>query len=60
MTMITNVVPFRFYQVRPNDEGMTINDIGIRFDVAPEKVKRDNADPHAPLTPGEMLFIQYS
>ncbi len=60
MTMTTNVVPFRFYQVRKNDEGMSINDIGRRFDVAPGQIIRDNADLHAPLTPGEMLFIQYN
>jgi len=56
---LTPVIPFRFYEVRTTDEGLTLNDIGQRFKVSPERIEREGPDQGGLLAVGEMLLIKF-
>ena len=57
MTIISMPTPIRFYQVKENDAGLTLNDLSQRLNVSPEMIEREKAS-EDPLQHGEMLFIR--
>ena len=56
MAFTTGIVPFKFYQARPNDAGQTVAEFASKRNLPVERVEMEN-NSKEPIKEGDMLIL---